>query len=80
MQFDEPLIDRKKACEFLFEETGIRYSPKTLTKYCSTGAGPQFYKIGNRVYYSKKQLLNWIESRISACGAAASETSTVANA
>jgi hypothetical protein len=51
-----PLIFGRKAIEELMP--GI-ISSKTLSNLHSLGRGPQFFKIGRRVFYERESFIEW---------------------
>lgn len=63
---DDQFIDTKVAAQI------VPLSESTLNKARCTGDGPPFYKIGARVLYSKRELIQWLQShkRLSTSAAA----------
>lgn len=51
------LVSAAEAAAYL----GLAY--QTLQNYRSTGAGPPYYKIGNRILYRTTDLETWLETR-----------------
>jgi DNA-binding transcriptional MerR regulator len=43
------------------EELGV--SPYTLDKWRHLGIGPRYYKIGNRVFYRREDLRDFLKTR-----------------
>lgn len=39
----------------------LRFSPRTLERYRVTGEGPEYLKLGRRVFYHREKLDEWIE-------------------
>ena len=56
---DEPrvLLTTDEAAAYL------RLSPRTLERYRVTGEGPDYMKLGRRVFYEKRALDDWLELR-----------------
>ncbi len=51
------LLDTEEAARYL------RLSPRTLERYRVTGEGPEFIKMGRRVFYEQHKLDEWLETR-----------------
>ncbi|MBY0491199.1 MAG: helix-turn-helix domain-containing protein [Gemmatimonadaceae bacterium] len=41
----------------------VRLAPSTLDKMRTLGTGPEYSKLGGRIFYSTKALARWIQSR-----------------
>ena len=41
----------------------VRLSPRTLERYRVTGGGPEFLKVGRLVFYQRKTLDAWLETK-----------------
>jgi hypothetical protein len=53
----DDLISDAEAAELLRQKT------KTLTEWRHLGIGPDYYKIGRRIFYSRAGLAEWIATR-----------------
>ena len=51
----EDLLTTEEAARYL------RLSPRTLERYRMTGEGPEYLKVGGRVFYRKAALDEWLE-------------------
>jgi len=60
------LLPRAKVSEFIESEFGISVSPKTLSKLATIGGGPVYRKFGNRAFYEKHALRDWVHQKLSA--------------
>lgn len=56
---------KQQASEYLTQTLGLPVAIKTLSKFITTGSGPEFQKFGTRVVYSQQSLDTWAESRLS---------------
>ena len=56
---------KRQASDYLKQSLGLPVSEKTLSKYITTGGGPQFQKFGRRVVYQQQFLDDWASSRLS---------------
>lgn len=56
---------KKEASTYLTKELGISISDKTLSKYITTGGGPEYFKFGWRVVYTIETLDEWVSNRLS---------------
>ncbi|MDD7313166.1 MAG: hypothetical protein PUH03_02270 [bacterium] len=56
---------KKEASTYLKNELGISISDKTLSKYITTGGGPEYFKFGWRVVYTVETLTEWVNSKMS---------------
>ena len=54
--------DTKAAVEYMAER-GVRYSPGTLEVWRCEKRGPEYLKIGNRPYYTKEALDNFLAGK-----------------
>jgi hypothetical protein len=61
----EPLLDTTAAAGWLTAH-GVRRAPKTLRKLRCIGGGPSYRYFGGRPYYTERDLVAWIESRLTA--------------
>lgn len=61
----EKYYTKKQAANFLTNELGIPTSDKTLSKLITCGGSPIYQKFGARVLYTKANLINWANSRLS---------------
>jgi hypothetical protein len=61
----EPLLDTEAAAQRL-AELGVRRSPKTLRKLRCVGGGPKFRRLNGRPYYTGRDLVAWVEARLTA--------------
>lgn len=41
----------------------VRLSPRTLERYRVTGEGPEYLKVGRRVFYRRMKLDEWLERK-----------------
>ena len=66
MQTNDKMLPTSEALAYLAEVWGFKRSPITLSKWASAGTGPPFRKLGSRFrYYSKVELDEWMQSRLS---------------
>lgn len=56
-------LRRDKAAEFLQERYGA-YTVETLAKLASVGGGPTFHRFGRFPVYSRADLQDWAQARI----------------
>jgi predicted DNA-binding transcriptional regulator AlpA len=66
MQTNDKLMSRAETVAHLNYAWGFRRSPITLSKWASAGTGPPFRKLGRYTYYSKADVDDWMQSRLSA--------------
>lgn len=52
-----PLLDSEDAAKYL------QLSSTTLRKMRCRGGGPDYYKVGGRVFYTYRTLDNWLQER-----------------
>ena len=57
------LYTRTEASAYI-ASTGLRMSPRTLSRLSSQGAAPKYALIGNKFYYRKEWLDEWIEDQL----------------
>ncbi len=50
----------KEAVQYLLSEYNLAYSHRYLAKKRCIGGGPGYFKIGNRVFYEKRDINSWI--------------------
>ena len=62
---DQTYLSQNEVSEYC-KTKGLRLSPKTLEKKRSIGGGPKFYKFGNRVVYSIKDIDIWLKDQLGA--------------
>lgn len=60
-------LTKKQAAEFLTNELGLPTSDKTLSKYICVGGSPIYQKFGERVLYTKENLIKWAKSKTKSC-------------
>ena len=73
----EPLLDTRSAAQRL-TALGIRRSPTTLRKLRTVGGGPPYRHLNGRAYYTDRDLVDWISSRLTPLRHNSSETASVA--
>ena len=59
------LLNRNDAAAYL-TELGFKTAPGTLAKLFCVGGGPKCRHIGRRPLYDPNDLIEWVESRLSA--------------
>ena len=58
-------LTKKEASVYLTQGLGLPVSEKSLSKYITSGGGPQYQKFGRRVVYLESYLSDWVKSRLS---------------
>ena len=58
-------LTKKEASVYLTQGLGLPVSEKSLSKYITSGGGPQYQKFGRRVVYLESYLSDWVQSRLS---------------
>ena len=58
-------LSKKQASSYLSNELGLKISDKTLSKYITTGGGPNYFKFGWRVVYTIETLNDWVNRKLS---------------
>ena len=61
----EKFYTKKQAAEFLTNELGFPISDKTLSKLITCGVSPVYQKFGRRVLYTRENLIEWANSKLS---------------
>ena len=61
----EPLLDTAAAAQRL-TTLGVRRSPATLRKLRTLGGGPPYRRLNGRAFYTERDLVQWISSRLTA--------------
>ena len=61
----EPLLDTTSAAQRL-TALGVRRSPATLRKLRTVGGGPPYRHLNGRAFYTERDLVEWISSRLTA--------------
>ena len=56
---------KPQASEYLTQTLGLPVAVKTLSKFITTGGGPEFQKFNTRVVYTQTALDEWAKSRLS---------------
>ena len=59
-----PFLSRRLASKYVRDNYGLRCSEKWLAKLVVTGGGPDYWKDGRSVLYSRDELDAWVKSRI----------------
>lgn len=58
-------LTKKQAAEFLTNELGLPTSDKTLSKLITCGGSPVYQKFGARVLYTRENLIEWANTKLS---------------
>ena len=58
-------LTKKQASDFLTSELGMPTSDKTLSKLITCGGSPLYQKFGRRVLYTRENLIEWANSKLS---------------
>jgi hypothetical protein len=58
-------LTRREAAKFFSDQLGLPVSHNTLTKWATTGGGPEYRLFGNRAVYDEAALRAWAEEKLS---------------
>jgi hypothetical protein len=70
----QQLLHTAAAAEWLTAQ-GVRRTEKTLRKLRCVGGGPRFRRLNGKPYYTQSDLIEWVESRLTAPVGSTSEES-----
>ncbi|WP_210877234.1 helix-turn-helix transcriptional regulator [Roseovarius autotrophicus] len=59
---DSDIFEGYLTREELAEKLGVQ--PQTIAKWSTYGIGPEFVKVGRRVYYHEQTVREWLKTRV----------------
>ena len=65
MNTETTFLDRREAADYLTAR-GLRISKNTLQKWATTGGGPAYRRFGLRAVYTREDLDNWANDKLTA--------------